>query len=70
MDDFVADDSHDEPIVETVPRMMDDFIANATRAAEVDTEAIPNVAIWFFMMKIAWMKNSFHNGSHLEKCVR
>ena len=45
MDDFVADDSPNEPVVDTAPRVMDDFIADATSSAVVGTEAIPNVAI-------------------------
>ena len=50
---FVADDYPNEPVVDAVPLMMDDFVFDAASAAEVGTGAIQNVAIWFFMTKIA-----------------
>ena len=58
MDDFIADNYPNKPIIDTVPRTMDVLVADAASATEVGNDAIPNVSICFFMMKMSRLKIS------------
>ena len=45
MDDFVDGNSPNDTVVDAEPRVVDKFIADATSATEVGTEAIPKIDI-------------------------